>query len=233
MALAGVLAAGLCGCPKKPAPPPPPKHAADKVWTPEEMAQDPEGYLRWADAKVQAQAAQCDTRLRTLQDRLDQVRSRQADLKQKMDDARNIHDRMEQALRRSEDEDRLPVRMGGRSFTTEEGRQIVAQSLQWIQDRQSLERAYDEAVAKLQSAAADLRAKIDAMGRLRERLALDIEKVGIDRSVAELERLSQTQAEIGGFSKALTSSEETIGLSNLPPADKEAAKVDIDSFLKK
>jgi hypothetical protein len=71
------------------------------------------------------------------------------------------------------------------------------------------------------------------MGILRQRLALDIEKVGLDKSVAELDNLNKTQTEIGGFSKALTSSEETIGLSNLPPADKGEAKVDVDSFLKK
>jgi len=233
MALAGLLAAGLCGCPRKPAPPPPPKHAADKVWTPEEMAQDPEGYLRWADAKVQAQSAACDSRLKTLQDRLALVRARKDELEQKMRDAQNIHDRMEQAIQRSDDEGRLPVKMGARDFERAEALQVVEGSLKWIEARRSLAQAYDDAVGKLQAAVGELRRKIEEMGILRQRLALDIEKVGIDKSVAELERLNKTQTEIGGFSKALTSSEETIGLSNLPPADKTEAKVDVDSFLKK
>jgi hypothetical protein len=232
MAVAAVLAICGAGCSKK-APPAAPKIApADKVWTPEEMAKDPEGYLRWADKKVQVQIDICQQRLATIQGRLAQISARQTELAEQMRDAQNIHDRMEQALRRSQEEDRLPIRMGGRTFETNEAQQIISQSVKWIEDRRPLAEAYDQAVGRLATATGDLRGQIASMNTLRERLTLDIERVRLNEGVAELDQLRKTETDLSGFARVLAGTDDTIGLASLPKDDKPGTKVDFDTFLK-
>jgi hypothetical protein len=232
-AVAAVLAALLFGCSRKPAPPPAPKPPADRVWTPEEMAKDPEGYLVWADAKVQSQSAASEARLKTLRERMEQVRARKAQLDENLAGAENIRARMEQNIRRGEDEDREPFEMAGERFTIEQGRQVVAGAQRYIENNRPLAQKYDELVGKFEAAVEDLAGKIDAMRRMHERLGLDIEQVRLNQGSTETEKLNQTQAEIGGFATALTRSEETIGLAALAGADKQPDKVDIHTFLKK
>ena len=233
--LASLLSAGACGCTKKPAPPPLAKPPADKQWTPDEMSKDPEGYLRWAAGKIDGQVTQCETRQKSLQGRMAQVLARKTELDQKIVDAQNIHDRMEAAIRKSDDEDgRLPINVMGRSFSRDEAQQIMTASLRWIEDRQALVQAYAEAVGKFQASDKDLGTQIATMHRTREQLDLEIEKVRLNQGVAEMEGLKKTEAEIGSFAKALTKTDETLDLSALAKhEEKGTGTVDIDSFLKK
>jgi len=233
--LAVLLSAGVCGCQKKPAPPPTVKPPADKQWTPEEMAKDPEGYLRWAAGKIEGQITQCEARQKSLQGRMAQVVARQTELDEKIKNAQNIHDRMEQAIRKSDDEDgRLPINVMGRSFSRDEAQQVVTASLRWIEERRPLEQDYVDAVGEFQSADRDLGNQIATMRRTRERLDLEIEKVRLNQGVAEMEGLKKTEAEIGSFAKALTKPDETVDLSSLAKhEEKGTGTVDIESLLKK
>jgi hypothetical protein len=239
--LAGVAltaAVGCCaGCKSQP-PAPPPKTAAvapaDKEWTPDEIAKDPESYMKWADAQVAKQIGDRKSRLASLSARLVDIQAKRQTLQEKLDAVKNIHDRMETAMRRADDEDRWPLQMGGQSYEQSEAKAIVEQSSKYIEDRRSLAVAYDQAVEKVQAMSVLLTAQVEDLNRLRERLALDLERVRLSQGMEELENLKKTTAEISGYAKTVgTMADETLNETLPEDKSKESDKVDIESMLGK
>jgi chromosome segregation ATPase len=213
--------------PRKPAvqaPPPPPKE-----WTPEAIAADPEGYLTWSDEQIRIQIDERNKHLAALASRTAQIVERQKKLSDNLQDLQNIHDRLERAYRKAEEEDRWPVRMGGRSFERAKARAIIEQTAQYLEDRRPLLKEYDAAVAKMSASAAALKQDISSLHRLRERLALDVERIHLKEGMAELDAMRKTHAELAAMSKTLSSmTEDTSDLLKDVPA---SPTVDVESLL--
>lgn len=240
MLLAWVLLA-LCGagCPKdtggpgkgkdaKPGPAP-----AEKVWSAEEIAKDPSGYMQWAERRISTQVADRQTRLQQISARLLDVKARQEKFLTQITDVENIHKRMADAVQRADDEDRWPAVVAGRSFDQAKAKAVIEQSQKWLNERRGLAQAYDQAVTRLTQGQQTLDKDVEALYALKEKLALDLERVRLTQGMEELGQVRQREEEIAGFAKALTQmTDESASISNLPPEDKTAAKVDIDSFLK-
>jgi len=232
------LATALAGCGKggPPAPAGPSATARtapdpDRAWTAEEISGDPQGYMTWADAKIQRQVSDREKRQKSLSARLAEVRLRQRNLDQSIRDVENLCARMKAAMQRAEDEDRWPLKLGGRSFSAGQAGAVIAQTQKYVEDRRPLLGAYDGAVARLEDAERALRKDIEALQSLRERLALDLERVRLNVGMEELGVLRETESEIAGYARALGQmADESLIMASLPPGDKDAA-VDANSFL--
>jgi chromosome segregation ATPase len=222
------LAAGLllaAGCGKPPggsAAPPGPPPAGDEAWTPERIAADPDGYLQYAYARIRQQVAGREQRLAQLEQRRGEIDAKSADLLQRVADAQNIHARLATAIQRAEDEDRWPLKFAGHTFSREKATAVLAATAAYQKERAPLAAAYREALDKLAATQRALRADLAGLGQMREKLALDLERVRLNRGMAELAELRQTEAKLANFSATLaglTDDPLTAPASNVPDVD--------------
>lgn len=230
--LAIVAAAGLTGC-KKSAPPAGPSAPAPapRTWTPEEIAGDPEGYLMDQDRSIVRQIDERNVRLGKLAQRRDEIAARRKALVDNMRDIENVRKRMERALEVAQDEDRWPVQMGGRTFTREKAQAIIKSCQAYVEDRGPLAREYDSALDRLSQMEALMRQELGSLDRLRQRLALDIERVRLNRGMAELGEIRKTETELASFSRQLGQMDEDV-LKAAAAADKPPPQMDVENLLK-
>ena len=221
----------LAGCNKK-APPPASPPAKEKNWTAEAIAADPEGYLVYQDSQIDRNITDRKTRLDRLTVRRQEIGRKRDAMAENLHDIQNVQNRMEQAIRKSEDEDRVPVQMGGRTFTREEAQEVVQRCKQYLDDRASLSEQYDLAITRLKQVESKTRNQVDALGRLKEQLGLDLDKVRLNKNLAELGDLHKTEVELAALGKQLGDMDEDI-LSAAAMAQKELPKVDAEKMLNK
>lgn len=225
----------FAGCQKKASPPAPPgttPPVKEKAWTPEEIAADPEGYLIDQDKQVARHISERNNRLVRLAERRKETGKKREALAENCTEIENVRNRLERAMRQAEDEDRWPVQMGGRAFTRDKAREIIASCRQYVDDRKPLSEQYDAAMAKLDQMDSLMRKQIQDLERLRERLALDLERVRLNKNMAELGELQKTQVELASFSTQLGAMDENI-LDTAAAAQKEMPKVDVEKMLNK
>ena len=237
--LAAALAATLAGCqkPKKPGGNAPPTQGAtpigpDREWSTDDIAADPEGYLKYAGSRIDAQVRDRRRRVESLQGRLNEVRQRQQALGDKVAADDNLGKRMQTAIRRADDEERWPVVVAGRNFDRSQAQAVVDEAARYADERRPLKKAYDDAVARLKAALAGLNKDVAELARLRERLELDTDRVRLSKGMKELEGLRQTATEIASFSKALSDQAADDPAIVLPSEPKSASKVDLEGMLK-
>lgn len=212
---------------RKPTPPSPPK-----TWTSEEIAQDPVGYLQSQDGQVEQQIEERNTRLQELQSRRVQIQEKQGRLAEDIKAIQNVHDRLETAVRKADEEDRWPARMGGRAFDREKATAILQSCRQYIQDRQPLAQTYEETLAKLTQMESQMSKQVADLGRLRERISLDIERIRVNQGIAELGELRKAETELASFSKMLGTLDESAMDAESVAARQEPPKVNVDDLLK-
>jgi DNA repair exonuclease SbcCD ATPase subunit len=208
-----------------------PKTDSKKEWTPEEISKDPQGYLEWSDRKIEEQIAERNKRLKMVTEKKDQLSRRQEALNNNLDEVANVHKRLEQAYRRAEDEDRWPVKMGGRTFERDKARQILEETSRYLDDRKPLAADYDKAIAKVAETGNRLKKDVTDLNRLREQLALDLESIRLRQGMEELDQLQKTNEQLAAMSKMLSSNDSTIDLQALAePAPVQT--IDVDTLLK-
>ena len=190
------------------------KYPLEKVWTADEIAADPEGYMVWAGGRVDDQVHERTKRLHAVQNHLQKIRDRQEALKTRLGQLRNVQMRMEQAVRRAEDEDRWPASMGGKQFSRDEAQDIIRQARQYVQDNQPLVGAYDKAVARAESAAQSLQRDLNRLAQYRERLDLDLGNIRLAQGMDQVKLLREKEQDIARFTKTLgTMADDSLGES--------------------
>jgi hypothetical protein len=228
-ALLGTLCL-LAGCGREgPKPGPSQPAQGEKEWSQEEMATDPEGYLKWADGKLAAQVSLREQRLKELSAKRRDITERRNKFMGDYEAISNLESRMGTATRRAEDEDGWPVTVAGKQFTKEQSATILSETRQFLAERKTLASAYDEAMAKLDASERTLREDIARLSTLRDKVSVDIERVRIDRSNPDVEKLRRTEEEIAHYSKVLTSVPD-VNVQNLPKP-KQSLSADVQSML--
>ncbi len=207
-----------------------PNVSPDKKWTPEEIAKNPADYLVWSDSQIKSQIAERERRLNVLGSSRTEIIARQQQLVDKMNEVVNFRTRLQAAYQRAEDEDRWPVRMAGRTFERAKVNELLAQTQSWLDDRQPLASAYDASIKKMNESASTLQDDLRNLAQLREKLALDLERVKLNQGMAELDQLRKTETQLASMSAALSKMSED-QQPTIPTASK-SSKVDIDSILK-
>ena len=233
LATAVVLAAlASAGCDRgtKAKPAPPPRPAERTSWTAQEIAADPSGYLEWSARKIEQQIAEREKKLAAMSQRRSELEAKRKMLDQNIDDVQNIRRRLQEACQRAEDEDRWPTRVGEYAFTREKAQAVLAQTQQYVADREPLRKTYEEFFARMDQMGDSLRGDINELRRLRERMALDLEQVRLSQDMNKIEQLRQTEAQIESMSRAVAS------MSNDPtalaPPKEPPGRVNIDDMLK-
>lgn len=196
LALAGLL--GACGESPGPA-----QKAAQRTWTADEMSKDPEGYLAWADTQLAEQKTKREQFLGTLAQRQAKVRERQQKAGADLGELENFLQRLTTAVRRADDEDRWPAKVGGRSYERSQALELMETLPKQIELRRPLSEEYDKAIAVMDAKAASLRAEVQQLDRLRQKLALDLERVRLSQGSAELKTLGATAEDIARYAKVL------------------------------
>lgn len=209
---------------------PSPTAPAAREWSPDEMAKDPEGYLKWADGQIQSQIRQRDELLGKLDERRKQIKARQVEVGAELKEFENFKERLATAVRRAEDEDRWPVVVGANKFDRAKAKSLLEDLGRQIEQRTPLAQDYDAAIAKMDARAVSLRGDVTALVQLREKIALDLERVKLNQGVAELEKLSRTADEIAHFSKILGQIGDATGKE--PEDSKQGGLKSLDSMLK-
>lgn len=231
IAAAGVfLLAGGCGKPllKTPAPPAPPAES-DAAWTPERIAGNPDGYLQYADNRIRQQVAGREQRLAELDRRRTEIDRKSSDLLQRVADAQNIQTRLAAAIQRAEDEDRWPLKFAGHTFSREKASAVLAATAAYQKEREPLAGAYRDALQKIEAAQRTLRTDLAGLAQMREKLALDLERVRLNQGLAELSELRQTEAKLANFSATLAGLTDDPLAGAAPPS---VPDVDVNDLLK-
>jgi chromosome segregation ATPase/predicted small lipoprotein YifL len=231
LVLAGVLAA-LIGCGREGPKSAPPKPAApgEREWSDDEMATDPEGYLKWADGQLASQIAQREERLTSLKGKRKEITERRNSFVGDYEAIANLESRLGTATRRADEEDRWPVALAGRTFSKEQADSILAEIKQFLAGRKDLASAYDGATAKLDAAEKSLREDVARLTTLREKVAADLIGYKADRANPEMEKLRKTEAEIAHYSRVLTSFAD-VNVQALPNP-KQPISANLQSILK-
>jgi hypothetical protein len=120
------------------------------------------------------------------------------------------------------------VVVGSRSFEKDKATILLAQLPKQIELRKPLARDYEDALNAMSEHQSKLQSDIVSLNLLREKIALDVERVRLNRGVGELTKLSKSSQEISSFAGLVGSS-----TAEAPPAVGGTAGIkDLDSLLK-
>lgn len=88
-----------------------------------------------------------------------------------------------------------------------------------------------QALTRLQIAHSEMYRDIDHLKRLREKLALDLERVRLNQGIEEVGVLRQTEQEIAGFAGALGQMADDAAVLNLPSEDRISPSADLEKLI--
>jgi hypothetical protein len=210
-----------------------PAAEAAQAWTPERITRDPDGYLRYADAEVVRQVAEREARIAKIEASRQTVSERAERLRQDIRDAANIQKRLQAASARADEDDGWPISFAGRKLDRAKAASIAEASQRFVQSRTPLAREYEQALAKIDGAEQSLRSDIAELGRLREKLALDQERVRLNRGIAEVTELRKSVDALSGFATSLADTTDN-PLEDLAAKTRPmAAEAELESLLGK
>jgi hypothetical protein len=190
--------------------------------------------MQWADGEITGQIADRRVKLRQIVERRADVRKRQGALTENLDEIENLHNRFVTACRRAEDEGRWPVHIAGHIFEQRKAQAIIDQTRRYLDERRPIAQDYDRLITRFDEACNLLNRDIKVLGQLKERLAIDLEHVRLDRGNEELKRLREMGAEIEGLASTLgTQGVDPLGGQSLAQESKQPVeKIDVEEFLK-
>lgn len=234
------LLAATCGCdaplwvrhaPKRPGP----EASANtsQAWTPERISKDPTGYLAFADKEVVRQIQEREKRIAQIALSRTSVTERADKLRQDIRDASNIEKRLQAAATRADEDETWPITFATRKLDRERALAIIDASKRFIQSRSPLANDYEQALAKIDNAEKGLRSDIAELNQLREKMALDLERVRLNQGIAEVAELRTSVEAISGFARSLADTTDN-PLEDLATKTRPlAAEAELESLLSK
>ncbi len=207
--------------------------AAAQAWTPERITQNPGGYLTFADAEIVRQIAEREARIGKIEASCAGIGERAEKLRQGIRDAANIEKRLRTAVERADEDQAWPVTFAGRKFEREKAVALLDASQRFVQNRTPLANEYEQALTKIDATAQSLRSDILELGRLREKLALDMERVRLNQGIAEVAELRKSVDALSGFATSLADTTDNPLEDLAAKARPLAAEADLETLLGK
>ena len=235
---AAFLAAG-CG---RVLPPPAAKQAAPEkkrpveaaqAWTPERITRDPAGYLTYADGEIVRQIAERESRIGKIESSRKTVGEKAERLRQDIRDAANIQKRLQASAARADEDEAWPITFAGRKLERARAVSIAEASQRFVQSRTPLAQEYERALAKIDALEQSLRSDISELGRLREKLALDMERVRLNEGIAEVAELRKSVEALSGFASSLADTTDNPLEDLAAKARPLAAEAELETLLGK
>lgn len=239
LALAAALAAAGCGRvlpqppAKRPAASKPPPAEAAQAWTPERITRDPAGYLTFADGEIVRQITERESRIGKIESSRQTVGAKADRLRQDIRDAANIQKRLQAATARADEDEAWPIPFAGRRLERAKAVSIAEASQRFVQSRTPLAKEYELALGKIDAAEQSLRSEISELGRLREKLALDMERVRLNQGIAEVAELRKSVDALSGFATSLADTTDNPLEDLAAKARPLAAEAELESLLGK
>jgi hypothetical protein len=220
--LASLAAAVGCDAPlwRRIAPQPPkatPPLDTAQAWTPEQISKDPAGYLKFADAEIVRQRSEREARIEKIEASSKMIAERSEKLRQDIRDASNIQKRLQAAITRADEDEAWPITFAGRKLDRAKAVAIADASQRFVKSRASLASDYEQALLKIDSMEQSMRSDLVELSRLREKLALDMERVRLNQGISEVAELRKSVDALSGFATSLADTTDN-------PLDDLAAK---------
>ena len=208
-----LVAAG--GCSKRVSTPEP----AGGVWTPEQIAANPQGYLKHTDHMIQVQTQERQVKLQAIASRKAQIGEKYAQVQEKVKSAENLVRRLTSAVTRADEEGRWPLQFAGRSFDREQAQTSLAQARRIVEEQGPLSSSYEDALKRLGVYEETLLEDVRNLNRLKEKVAIDLERMQINQGMAEIGELRKTESQVASFSQVLVDMSDDLS-GALGPVDK-------------
>ncbi len=197
--------------------------ASATTWTDENIAKDPEGYLRWTLAEFDRMEEELRGRQVNLRTQLNSLeRRREVDARQ----APLVKEKLEElkaAYRLANDTQQWPADIGGLHVDEDELRQLILEADERHGRYAENARAYDVAVARTQS---DLARVENVLGDLRERRSevdRQLQQVRLHSTLNGIDTLNDRINALLDTTRAVRSeTERTLSLDDLLQADERA-----------
>ncbi len=186
-------------------------------WTPERISKDPAGYLKFADAEIVRQKSEREARIEKIETSSKMIAERSEKLRQDIRDASNIQKRLQAAITRADEDETWPITFAGRKLERAKAKAIADASQRFVTSRASLASDYEQALLKIDSLEQSMRSDLVELSRLREKLALDMERVRLNQGIAEVGELRKSVDALSGFATSLADTTDN-------PLDDLAAK---------
>jgi len=206
---------------------------AATAWTPERITQDPGGYLTYADAEIVRQIGEREARIGKIEGSRRVIGERADKLRQDLRDAANIQKRLQAAVTRADEDDAWPITFAGRKFERAKAVSTAEASQRFVQSRSPLASEYEQALAKIDATEQALRSDISELGRLREKLALDQERVRLNQGIAEVAELRKSVEALSGFATSLADTTDSPLEDLAAKARPLAAETELETLLGK
>ena len=207
--------------------------AAAQAWTPERITQDPGGYLKFADAEIVRQSAEREARIGKIEGSRRMIGERSEKLRQDIRDAANIQKRLQAAITRADEDEAWPITFAGRKLDRAKAVSIAGASQRFVESRTPLANEYEQALAKIDAMEQSLRSDISELGRLREKLALDMERVRLNQGITEVAELRKSVDALSGFAVSLADTTDNPLEDLTAKARPLAAEAELESLLGK
>jgi hypothetical protein len=201
-------------------------------WSPERIAENPVGYLTYAESRIDEQIRGREERLAALGARRVEIERKALSVNTKLGDARNVNVRLNTAARRADDENGWPIKFAGRTFDRAKAEAVIKATATYVDDVSPLAQAYANAIGRLDATEIALNNDIVNLQRLREKIGLDLERVRLNEGVAELTELRKTEAELASFSRTLADMSSDLTVEDLRAVSNQPEPVDVESLLK-
>ena len=206
---------------------------AAQAWTPERITQDPGGYLTFADAEIVRQSAEREARIGKIEGSRKMIGERSEKLRQDIRDAANIEKRLRTAVARADEDEAWPVTFAGRKLERAKAVAIAEASQRFVQSRTPLASDYEQALVKVDAMEQSLRSDLSELARLREKLALDMERVRLNQGIAEVAELRKSVDALSGFATSLADTTDNPLDDLAAKARPLAAEAELESLLGK
>jgi chaperonin cofactor prefoldin len=196
---------------------PTPSNDTAQGWTPERISKDPAGYLKFADAEIVRQKSEREARIEKIEASSKMIAERSEKLRQDIRDAANIQKRLQAAITRADEDETWPITFAGRKLERAKAKAIADASQRFVTSRASLASDYEQALLKIDSLEQSMRSDLVELSRLREKLALDMERVRLNQGISEVAELRKSVDALSGFATSLADTTDN-------PLDDLAAK---------
>lgn len=222
-----VLGAELgCDRPANKNAPAPSNNSQKKEWTPQEIAADPTGYLRWQDKQIERQIAEHEAKIKSLDAKKRQFVDKQKMLDANIEDVDNLRLQLERAYKRADDNDRWPAVVGGREFDRAKLDKLIPQLKKYVEDRQPMQNSYAQFMGRIDATSAKLHNDIESMKTLREQLALDLQSIELNQATADTGKLQKAQEQVASMSQTLRTMSDDPTNATVPGEPPGRVKID-------
>lgn len=221
----------LGACDRNGKKPIPPKVNTDKAeWTPEEIAADTAGYLRWSQGRIGRQIAEYDAKIKLLENKRAQFVEKTKILTENTATIRYTLTEAEKAYRRADDDDRWPATLSGRQFDRAKLEAVIKGLKLKLEDSRPMQESYTQFMDRIDGTLVTYKEQRRKAEQLREQVKLDLESMELNQSTGDASKAQKSNEQLASLSASLRDMSDEASKMEVPREPTE--KVRMEDLLK-